>query len=121
MTQATRRKAWSVVLAGTGINLALGILYTWSIFKGEIAKSAEFGWDANALNDPYAICCVVFAFAMILAGRVQDRYGPRVTAFAIGATTHAELAPEYARFKTMTRLSKPSPTALADALATLHP
>lgn len=84
MTQATRRKAWSVVLAGTGINLALGILYTWSIFKGEIAKSVEFGWDKDVLNDPYAICCLVFAFSMILAGRVQDRFGPRVTAFVGG-------------------------------------
>ncbi|MDJ0522411.1 MAG: OFA family MFS transporter [Planctomycetota bacterium] len=84
MTQATRRKAWSVVLAGTGINLALGILYTWSIFKAEIAGNVAFGWDKDVLNDPYAICCVVFAFSMILAGRVQDRFGPRVTAFVGG-------------------------------------
>ena len=84
MTQATRRKAWSVVLAGTGINLALGILYTWSIFKGEIAKSVEFGWDKSGLNDPYALCCLVFAFSMILAGRVQDRFGPRITALSGG-------------------------------------
>ena len=26
------RRGWTVVLAGTGIKLALGILYTWSIF-----------------------------------------------------------------------------------------
>ncbi|MHC5010498.1 MAG: L-lactate MFS transporter [Planctomycetota bacterium] len=84
MTHATRRKAWSVVLAGTGINLALGILYTWSLFKGEIAKSAGFGWDKSVQNDPYALCCLVFAFSMILAGRVQDRFGPRVTAFIGG-------------------------------------
>jgi len=79
-----RRKAWTVVLAGTGINLALGILYTWSIFKGEIAESSAFGWDKEILNDPYALCCLVFAFSMILAGRVQDRYGPRITAFIGG-------------------------------------
>ncbi len=90
MTQATKRKAWTVVLAGTGINLALGILYTWSVFKGDILKSIEaggegaFAWSKDALNDPYAVCCLVFAFAMILAGRVQDRFGPRVTAFLGG-------------------------------------
>ncbi|QDV09961.1 uroporphyrinogen-III synthase [Planctomycetes bacterium Poly30] len=44
---------------------------------------------------------------------------PRVTAIAIGQTTYAELAPEYARFSRMVRLAKPTPLALADALAAL--
>jgi len=81
-------KGWSVVLAGTGINLALGILYTWSIFKGSIKESIEtggsFNWDLSSINDPYAVCCLVFAFAMIIAGRVQDRFGPRLTALVGG-------------------------------------
>lgn len=71
-------QGWRVALAGLGINLALGVLYTWSLFKGAIEK--EFGWKGDQLNDPYALCCLVFAFAMILAGRVQDRIGPRITA-----------------------------------------
>jgi len=71
-------RGWSVVLAGTGINLALGVLYVWSIFKGAIGK--EFGWQSAQLNDPYALCCLVFAFSMILAGRCQDKMGPRLTA-----------------------------------------
>jgi MFS family permease len=69
---------WRVTFAGTGINLALGVLYTWSMFKGAIEK--DFGWKGSQLNDPYALCCLVFAFAMILAGRCQDRFGPRLTA-----------------------------------------
>ncbi len=74
------------MLAGTGINLALGILYTWSIFKEAIKDSiigggvTAFNWDLASLNDPYAVCCLVFAFAMIAAGRIQDRFGPRITA-----------------------------------------
>ncbi|MCW5555363.1 MAG: OFA family MFS transporter [Verrucomicrobiae bacterium] len=71
-------RGWTVALAGTGINLALGVLYTWSLFKGAIEK--EFGWQGSQLNDPYALCCLVFAFVMILAGRCQDRFGPRLTA-----------------------------------------
>ena len=71
-------RGWLVTFSGTGINLALGILYAWSLFKASIAK--EFGWKDAQLNDPYALCCLVFAFAMILAGRCQDRFGPRVTA-----------------------------------------
>jgi nitrate/nitrite transporter NarK len=73
---------WVVTFAGTGINLALGVLYAWSVFKGAIQK--DFGWEAARLNDPYAVCCLVFAFSMILAGRCQDRFGPRLTAFMGG-------------------------------------
>ncbi len=84
--EAIKNRGWTVTFSGTGINLALGILYTWSIFKGAISASmakggpGAFQWDPKALNDPYAICCLVFAFAMILAGRIQDKFGPRVTA-----------------------------------------
>jgi MFS family permease len=76
-TPATNR-GHIVTFAGLGINLALGVLYTWSLFKGSIEK--EFGWQGSQLNDPYALCCLVFAFTMILAGRCQDRFGPRLTA-----------------------------------------
>ena len=67
-----------VAFSGLGINLALGVLYTWSMFKAAIEK--EFGWKGGQLNDPYALCCLVFAFTMIFAGRCQDKFGPRVTA-----------------------------------------
>ena len=69
---------WLVAFSGLGINLALGVLYTWSMFKTSIEK--EFGWRGSQLNDPYALCCLIFAFTMILAGRCQDKLGPRVTA-----------------------------------------
>ncbi|NBR47377.1 MFS transporter [bacterium] len=74
----SKNHGWIVALSGLGINLALGVLYTWSMFKESISK--EFGWQGSQLNDPYALCCLVFAFAMILAGRCQDKFGPRVTA-----------------------------------------
>lgn len=83
--KVTMKKAWTVVLAGTGINLALGILYTWSIFKGAISDSiatggeGAFAWDAASINDPYAVACLAFAAAMILAGKCQDKLGPKVT------------------------------------------
>jgi len=90
MSQMMKNRGWIVTFSGTGINLALGILYTWSIFKGAIRQSIEeggegaFNWDLASLNDPYAICCIVFAFIMILAGKCQDRFGPRRTALIGG-------------------------------------
>ncbi|WP_305044585.1 L-lactate MFS transporter [Geoalkalibacter sp.] len=86
----TTNRGWTVALAGTGINLALGILYAWSIFKGAIAESIAqggaggFNWNPAAINDPYAVCCLVFAFAMIAAGKCQDKFGPRLTAIIGG-------------------------------------
>jgi MFS family permease len=83
--RTSSKRGWTVVLAGTGINLALGILYAWSIFKGAIADSISaggpgaFSWDKASINDPYATACLTFAVAMILAGKVQDKFGPRIT------------------------------------------
>jgi MFS transporter, OFA family, oxalate/formate antiporter len=71
-------RGWTVTFAGLGINLALGVLYAWSMFKDAITK--EFGWQGAQLNDPYTLCCLVFAGAMVFAGRCQDKLGPRVTA-----------------------------------------
>ncbi len=87
---------WRVTFAGLGINLALGILYTWSIFKMSIKESivsgdGVFNWSLASLNDPYAVCCMVFAFAMIFAGRVQDRTSPKVTAVIGGILTGSGL------------------------------
>jgi MFS family permease len=91
MEQTTvKNRGWQVASAGLGINLALGVLYTWSIFKGAIKASIEkggegaFQWDLASINDPYAVCCLVFAFAMILAGKCQDKIGPARTALIGG-------------------------------------
>jgi nitrate/nitrite transporter NarK len=74
----SKNHGWLVAFSGLGINLALGVLYAWSLIKGKIGDT--FGWDPQRLNDPYALCCLVFAFAMILAGKCQDKFGPRLTA-----------------------------------------
>ncbi|KIX13667.1 L-lactate MFS transporter [Dethiosulfatarculus sandiegensis] len=85
-------KGRRVTMAGLGVNLALGILYTWSIFKLAVKESitrgdGRFEWSLSSLNDPYAVCCLVFAFSMIIAGRVQDKIGPRLTAMIGGVLT----------------------------------
>jgi MFS family permease len=91
----TTNKGWRVVIAATCINLALGVLYAWSIFKGAIKSSIEqggpdaFHWDLASINDPYAVCCLTFAFAMIIAGKCQDKIGPAKTALIGGVLVGA--------------------------------
>jgi MFS transporter, OFA family, oxalate/formate antiporter len=90
MSETSSNKGWQVVIAGTGINLALGVLYAWSIFKGAIKSSIEkggpdaFHWSLSSVNDPYALCCLFFAFSMIIAGKCQDKIGPARTALIGG-------------------------------------
>jgi MFS transporter, OFA family, oxalate/formate antiporter len=93
MSGQVKNKGWMVTFSGTGINLALGILYTWSVFKSAIEKpltEGGFNWEVGSSsllinsNTPYAVCCLVFAFAMIMAGKCQDKFGPRITAFIGG-------------------------------------
>ena len=76
--QTIKNRGTQVVLAGLGINLALGILYTYSMLKGEIDKMFA------GSSDPYATACLAFALSMILGGKMQDKVGPRITAILGG-------------------------------------
>jgi OFA family oxalate/formate antiporter-like MFS transporter len=91
-------RAWVVTFAGMAVNLCLGILYAWSVWKAELIATADrpagspmsglnAGWvylsDAQA-TWAYAICGFTFALFMIPGGRLQDRYGPRAGATLAG-------------------------------------
>lgn len=78
-------RGWVVTLAGTGINLALGVLYAWSVIAKSLSK--DWGWSATAASMPYAVACGVFAIMMVFAGRAQDKFGPRIVAALGGAMT----------------------------------
>lgn len=78
-------KGWLVTLAGTCINLALGVLYAWSVIAKSLTK--EWGWTATMSSKPYAVACGVFAIMMVFAGRAQDKFGPRIVAALGGALT----------------------------------
>lgn len=69
---------WRVTFAGLGINLALGILYTWSVISKGIPEG--WNWSESDKSTPYAVACLVFALVMVPAGRLQDKIGPRVVA-----------------------------------------
>lgn len=87
-------RAWLVTFAGTAVNLCLGILYAWSIWKANLIadKDHPAGSPMTGLNEgwsyltdaqatwAYALCGFIFALFMIPGGRIQDRYGPKVGA-----------------------------------------
>ena len=84
------RRGWTVTIAGMGLNLALGILYAWSVFSKQLVETVAkggFGWTKVQATMPYTIAIACFALMMIPAGRLQDRVGPRVVASAGGILT----------------------------------
>lgn len=82
MPPLPQNKGWSVTFAGLGINLALGVLYSWSVVSKNIPES--WGWSEAQKGLPYAVACLAFAFIMVPAGRMQDVLGPRLVATAGG-------------------------------------
>jgi MFS family permease len=80
-----QHKGWIVTGAGLGLNLALGILYAWSMFGKQLTEAVTqggFGWSRTTATLPYTIAIAAFAVSMIPAGRLQDTLGPRVVASA---------------------------------------
>jgi MFS transporter, OFA family, oxalate/formate antiporter len=75
MSERDGSRGWIVTMAGMGVNLALGILYAWSVIKGGIPDT--WGWTNAQKALPYSVSCLLFALAMIPAGRLQDKIGPR--------------------------------------------
>jgi OFA family oxalate/formate antiporter-like MFS transporter len=85
MNQQIKNYGWSVAFSGTGINLALGVLYTWSVISKAIPQ--EWGWNEAQRALPYSVACIVFALVMVAAGRMQDKIGPRIVATIGGLLT----------------------------------
>ncbi len=92
--QRVPAKAWVVTFAAMALNLCLGILYAWSVWKKNLLENQDHpagsamtglneGW--KYLNDSqatwaYALCGFIFATCMIPGGRIQDRFGPKLGA-----------------------------------------
>lgn len=70
-----RQKAYTKLAAGVGINLTLGVLYLWSIISKSLV--AEQGWSNKEASIPYAIAVLLWSLGALIAGSLQDRFGPR--------------------------------------------
>jgi len=69
-------RGWLVTTAAALTGLVLGILYIWSVVRAGIP--ASWGWSNADMALPYSTMCAFFAVTMIPAGRLQDRFGPRI-------------------------------------------
>jgi sugar phosphate permease len=58
-----------ILIFNAGARYAFGVM-----FKPIIA---DFGWSRGALSYAFSVNMVVFAFALVVVGKVYDRYGPK--------------------------------------------
>jgi len=70
------KRGWVVTFAGMGVNLCLGVLYSWSVFAKALVD--QLHWTKTNASLPYTIAIILFAIFMVPAGRVTDKWGPRL-------------------------------------------
>ncbi|UTM58648.1 OFA family MFS transporter [Photobacterium sp. CCB-ST2H9] len=68
-------RAKQILLAGFCINLCMGILYAWSVFKKALV--VDLGWSNADASLPYTVAIITFSLSLLLAGILQDKIGPR--------------------------------------------
>src|SRR6516165_4427264 len=73
---------WWRVVGGLLMNLAMGTLYAWSVFVAPLEK--QFEWKRADTSMVFTIAVVVFAFSFVVAGRIQDKFGPFYCSLAGG-------------------------------------
>ncbi len=65
---------WWRLFGGVLMTLALGTLYAWSVFVKPLEN--EFGWKRAQTSSVFTLAVVMFAASLLLAGKLQDRFGP---------------------------------------------
>jgi OFA family oxalate/formate antiporter-like MFS transporter len=62
------------------IQLCLGAIYSWSLFNQPLMD--KFNWDRESVALTFSITIGIFAISAMIAGKIQDRIGPRKVAMA---------------------------------------
>src|SRR6266850_3075069 len=73
---------WVIAIAGVFMQLALGAVYAWSVFRTPLAK--QFGWSISEVTLTFTISIFVLGFAAFFGGLWLNRRGPRVVAITGG-------------------------------------
>jgi len=73
--QVSSAKRWLIVMGTVITQMALGTIYTWSLFNQPLG--AKFGWDLSSVSMTFSITSFALAFATLFAGKLQERFGIR--------------------------------------------
>ena len=73
---------WVIAIAGVFLQIALGAVYAWSVFRVPLAK--QFGWSISEITLTFTISIFVLGFAAFFGGLWLNRKGPRIVALTGG-------------------------------------
>ena len=73
---------WVIAAAGVALQVALGAVYAWSVFRTPLAR--QFGWSIAEVTLTFTICIFVLGVSAFFGGLWLNRRGPRVVALTGG-------------------------------------
>ncbi len=83
---------WGFILLGLLMNLCLGAVYAFSVFRGPLESPVEAGgWGLTATQSglPFMVFLAMFALFMALAGGLVGQWGPKKTGLLGGSLVGA--------------------------------
>src|SRR6202022_4516360 len=69
---------WIIALAGVFMQIALGAVYAWSVFR--IPLTQTYGWSVSQVTVAFEVAVLVVGFAASAGGLWMRRTGPRPVA-----------------------------------------
>jgi MFS transporter, OFA family, oxalate/formate antiporter len=73
---------WVIAFAGVIMQIALGAVYAWSVFRNPLMKS--FGWSVSQVTWTFTLAILFLGFAGYFGGLWMARSGPRIVGMAGG-------------------------------------
>lgn len=71
---------WAYPPIGFVMNVALGTIYSWSVFR--LPLEHVFHWSAFESGLPFTVFLALFGLTMPVAGKIMGKLGPKKTALA---------------------------------------
>jgi MFS transporter, OFA family, oxalate/formate antiporter len=73
--EATLANRWNIAVAGVIMQIALGAVYAWSVFRIPLTKT--FGWTITQVTFTFTLSILVLGFAAFAGGLWMRKVGPR--------------------------------------------
>ncbi|MFH0977091.1 MAG: OFA family MFS transporter [Spirochaetota bacterium] len=71
-------KRWGIAIAAIVIQLCLGTVYAWSVFKNPLMNM--HGWDGKSVQYTFMLLMLIIGLAAAFGGMLVDKKGPRFVA-----------------------------------------
>jgi OFA family oxalate/formate antiporter-like MFS transporter len=75
-------RRWGITVAAVFIQIALGAIYAWSVFRVPLAK--QFGWSISQVTLTFTISMATLGVSSFFGGLWMNRQGPRIVSLTAG-------------------------------------